>query len=125
MASPLIRSDRFNTILYCQHWADTVHFYAELLHLPIVFQNDWFVEFQLLPHCFLSIAQAERTTIKAVDGQGITLTFHVDDIHISHEKLRKQGITSTPIKKNWGAAVFYCHDPEGHRLEFWSEKTNE
>lgn len=122
MTPPLINSDRFNVVLYCQQWADTVHFYTHILHLPVVFQNDWFVEFQLLPHTFLSIAQAERATISAVNGQGITLTLHVDDIHTSHAKLTQQNITPTPIKNRWGSNVFYCHDPEGHRLEFWSEK---
>ncbi|MCA9950615.1 MAG: VOC family protein [Anaerolineales bacterium] len=29
-----------------------------------------------------------------------------------------QAIETTPIRDKWGARVFYCFDPEGHRIEF-------
>jgi predicted enzyme related to lactoylglutathione lyase len=111
-----------NTILYCNRWQETVHFYKQQLCLPVAFENDWFVEFCLTDTAFLSIANAARATITAVAGQGITLTWQVKQLEEIKKMLERKGTVTTPIREKWGAAVFYCHDPEGHRLEFWSKK---
>lgn len=109
-----------NTILYCRHWAETVCFYQQQLCLPINYQNDWFVEFRLTPSSFVSIANATRASITAVDGQGITLTLQVNDVPAVHHFLQAQGVAVGPIQHKWQANLFYCHDPEGHRLEVWA-----
>lgn len=119
--TPPISPSRFNTILYCKKWLETVHFYEVQLGLTVVFRNDWFVEFRLLDNCFISIANANRATIEAVNGQGITLTLKVENLEEIHHYLQTEGLNPTVIRLRWGAKLFYCHDPEGHRLEFWSE----
>lgn len=122
--SPLSRAivpERCNTILYCQQWVETVHFYEVQLGFTAVFRNDWFVEFQLLENCYLSIADASRATIDSAAGQGITLTLRIADVQAVHDYLLAQGVSPTPIRPRWGAQLFYCYDPEGHRLEFWEE----
>ncbi len=111
--------DRTNIILYCRNWYDTVAFYRSQLHLPVAFESDWFVEFLLTPHSYLSIADSRRATIRSVHGQGMTLTLRVPDINAVQTQLQRRGVELTPIRRKWGALVFYCHDPEGHRLEFW------
>lgn len=110
---------RSNTILYCQNWIDTVAFYQDLFKFEITHQTDWFVEFQLTPQAFLSIANETRASIHSVHGQGITLSWQVEDIEEAHIYWSKQGISPTEIKKKWGAFVFYLHDPERHRIELW------
>jgi len=117
----MIAIQRTNTILYCRAWAATVHFYREQLHLPVTYENDWFVEFQLTASVCLSIANAARASIAAVEGQGITLTWQVNQLEAVQLRLHSHGIITTPIQRRWGAWVFYCHDPEGHRLEFWAD----
>jgi hypothetical protein len=42
------------------------------------------------------------------------------DLEIAKENLEMQYIATTPIQRKWGALAFYCTDPEGHRLEFWT-----
>lgn len=111
---------RANTVLYCRNWAETIRFYRHQLCLPVAFENAWFVEFQLSEDAFLSIADAARASIASVAGQGITLTLQVDDLEKVREHLLSQGILVTPIRRKWNSRVFYCHDPEGHRLEFWA-----
>lgn len=110
---------RTNTILYCQRWTNTVAFYRDILKFSITHQNDWFVEFRLTSQSYLSVANADRATIDSVEGQGMTLAWQVDDIHGLHADLQKQDVTVTAIQEKWGAHVFYIHDPEGHRIEFW------
>ena len=39
--------------------------------------------------------------------------------------LEAHDVAATPITQRWGADVFYCHDPEGHRIEFWSDGSAE
>ena len=113
--------DRVNTVLYCEAWADTVAFYRDLVGFPVEHDSDWFVEFRLAPQAFLSVADAQRTTMNAVGGHGITLTLHTEDVTATRSLLENRGIEVTPITRRWGADVVYCHDPEGHRIEFWSE----
>lgn len=120
MTTTPIALTRANTILYCQNWEETVHFYRQLLCFPVAFENDWFVEFHLVGSNYLSIAQAARATIAAVAGQGVTLTWQVEDLEGVERFLHSQGIATTPIRRKWNARVLYCYDPEGHRLEFWA-----
>ncbi len=125
MIKPAFSLQRSNTILYCHHWMETVRFYKRNICLPVALENDWFVEFQLTDSSFLSIANSARATISAVQGQGVTLTWEVVDLEKAKEHLEMQGTATTPIQHKWNATVFYCHDPEGHRLEFWaSDKRN-
>ena len=118
---PLLDLQRTNTILYCRRWAETVDFYKARLLLPVRFENDWFVEFQLTDTTFLSIAAAARATIEDVAGQGITLTWQVPALAPAQRWLAGQGVATTAARKKWGAWVLYFHDPEGHRLELWAD----
>jgi catechol 2,3-dioxygenase-like lactoylglutathione lyase family enzyme len=122
----MLQLRRTNTILYCQQWEATVAFYRDTLGLRASFANDWFVEFVLHDDAahggaHLSIANAARTSIIAVEGQGITLAWQVDDLPAVRGQLESVGVAVTPIKQRWGAWVCYCRDPEGHRIELWAE----
>jgi catechol 2,3-dioxygenase-like lactoylglutathione lyase family enzyme len=117
---PLLDIDRTNTVLYCERWTDTVAFYRSVLGLHVAFQNDWFVEFQLTSSSYLSIADASRATIAAVRGQGITLTWHVSDLERARALLEASAVDVSETRRRLGANVFYCNDPEGHRIELWS-----
>ena len=116
--------DRVNTVLYCDRWAQTVAFYRELLGFDAVHETDWFVEFRLTGDAFVSIADAHRATIDAVGGKGMTLTLHTRALPETRALLDGRGVATTPITRRWGADVFYCRDPEGHRIEFWSAGAN-
>ena len=115
--------ERTNTVLYCERWPETVEFYRTALSLRVAFENDWFVEFQLSSSTFLSVADASRATIDAVDGKGVTLTWQVADLDATRTIFAARGVDVTEIKSRWGARVFYCRDPEGHRIELWSDRT--
>ncbi len=109
-----------NTVLYCQQWAASVAFYRDQLGLPILFANDWFVEFALTETARLSIADPQRSSIASVAGQGVTITLRVANVNEMRAQLLAQGIEIGRIKKRFDAHVCYFHDPEGHRLELWS-----
>lgn len=110
-----------NTILYCENWQETIIFYEKHINLPILTSTDWFIEFELSPTARLSIADESRASIKSNHGKGITLGFQVSDLEKTHSQLVKTGLSPTKPKQVWGAQVFYLHDPEGNRIEFWED----
>lgn len=110
---------RTNTILYCRQWHEAVAFYRDVFAFPITYQTDWFVEFGLSANAYLSIADERRATIASVNGQGITLSWQIANVEAVHAALRRQNVAISPIQHKWGAALFYLHDPEGHRIELW------
>jgi len=114
-----------NTILYCRNWQDTVHFYRDRIGLPVLFANDWFVEFSLTATSRLSIADERRASVKSCAGQGFTLALEVEDLRTAHRYAQDAGLTPTPMRSHpWGARLFYLTDPESHRIEIW-QATNE
>lgn len=119
--APMLAVKRFNTILYCRHWLPTVRFYRDDLGLPVIADNDWYVEFGTTTMSTLSIADSARTPIDHVGGQGITLSWEVADLGVARKRLVDRGLEPSEIRVVWNAAAFYVIDPEGHRIEVWSE----
>ncbi|GJM38558.1 MAG: hypothetical protein DHS20C19_19250 [Acidimicrobiales bacterium] len=111
---------RTNTILYCAWWADTVAFYATTLGLTVTHRTDWFVEVALGNAAHLSLADADRTSIPAGHGAGITLSWQVPDLATAHRALRGLEIDVTEIARRWDTDYIEFHDPEGNRIELWS-----
>lgn len=111
---------RTNTILYCRHWQKTVAFYRDILGLAGRRLSDWMVEFELTETSFISIADAARATVGASGGGGITLSWRVGDLEGWHRRLTQLHVATGPIQNRWGSRYFYFHDPEGHRLEAWT-----
>lgn len=112
-----------NTILYCSRWQECVDFHRDGLGLDVVVKKDWYVEFSLTAASRLSIAEARRASVESAAGWGITLTLKVQDILAAYQALLNRGLSPGKVKKHaWGADVFYLRDPDGNRIEFWSER---
>jgi len=111
-----------NTILYCRKWRETVEFYRDRLGLPVSFQTDWLVEFQVSKSGCLSVADERRSRIRSGAGVGVTITMRVESADSAHARLQAAGLDLDPVQSHaWGARLFRFRDPEGHRLEIWSE----
>ncbi|NLA75321.1 MAG: VOC family protein [Deltaproteobacteria bacterium] len=111
---------RSNIILYCTNWKETVHFYRDILCLPVNFSNEWFFEFILSSCSRLSIADEKRTSRKSRKGKGIIITLEVHDVEAAYESALNAGINPTMVKNHpWGARLFYLTDPEGCTIEIW------
>jgi catechol-2,3-dioxygenase len=120
-----IKLQTTNIILYCKKWTQTVDFYRKLLALPVLFENDWFVEFALNAASRLSIADENRASVKSSKGAGITLALETADIETLWAQMGKLRLNPTAIRAHpWNAKVFYLFDPEGHRIEIWQKTTS-
>lgn len=115
-----MRINRANTILYCDRWEETVHFYRDVLKLRLLMDREWLVEFQLSGSACLSVADAAYASIPSAGGAGITLSWRVEDTGAVHDRLALDGVDVTPIKVTWGARTCFVFDPEGNRIELWS-----
>lgn len=113
-----------NTIIYCKKWQETFDFYKDVLGLEISYERPgWFVEFRVNPKSHLSLADAAHCSIEAAEGKGITLSFFVADLLATREHFLARGVEATDIRaQSWRAPWFYVWDPEGNRIEFWSNK---
>jgi len=110
-----------NAILYCRRWRETVAFYRDTLDLPVSFESDWMVEFQVSESGCLSIADERRSRVRSAAGAGLTVTLRVQDADAAHAQLGAAGLELGPVRTHaWGARLFRFYDPEGHRLEVWS-----
>lgn len=118
--TPLESVQRVNTILYCRRWHETVDFYRDVIGLPVTFTNDWFVEFRIAAGAAVSIADAARSTVDAVQGKGITISIEVNDLDAVRQHLIRAGGNPDEVTKRFGSTVFDVFDPEGHRIEFWA-----
>lgn len=120
VATPLVAIERTNTILYCRNWLPTVGFYRDDLHLPVVAESHWYVQFGVSAGSTLSVADATKTTIGSAGGQGITLSWRVADIEATRDRLVDGGLEPSDIRTMGSATALYLTDPEGHRVEVWS-----
>lgn len=111
-----------NFILYCDRWEETVAFYRVVLGLTETFTNEWFVEFRLGKGASVSIADAGRTSIRPVKGQGMTLSIQVPDLDVARRTLDRRGARPSPTAIRFGSRVFDVYDPEGHRIELWVDQ---
>lgn len=112
-------------ILYVQDFEKAMHFYKEILHLPIKMQQHTYVEFDT-GHTILSINT--RKDVRALTGlnisepttsQSFEIGFVVEDVHETINILRGKGvkILIDPVTKPWGQTVAYIADPDGHYIE--------
>ena len=121
----MIAIERSNTILYCRRWRETLAFYREVVGLATSFEKEWFVELRLHDGAYLSLADASRASVGATGGEGLTLTWKVPDLDGAHRALRAQGLeVEEPRAHPWGGRLFRFRDPEGHRIEIWSEESD-
>ena len=116
-----MRIYRTNTILYCDRWEETVRFYRDVIKLRVLMEKGWFVEFQLTGSVCLSVADAAHASISSARGAGITLSWRVERVEVLRKRMVSDGIDVTPIKATWGAQTCLVFDPEGNRIELWSQ----
>ncbi len=114
--------DSMNVILYCRRWREAVAFYRDVLGFRTRTAADWLVEFEAGPHMCLSVADAGRTSMQPAEGAGITVTFKVADARSAWQELANRSVKAGPLRDSrLGGQAFFLRDPEGNRLEIWSE----
>jgi len=111
-----------HTVLYCRKWQECVTFYRDVLGFPVAAANEIFVEVQPVIGARIGLMNAARTRWPASRGDSFILSFRVSDIEETHQWLQKRFAGVGELKDHpWGARLFEIEDPEGRRIEFWSD----
>lgn len=113
-------------ILYVNDLEKTIHFYRDILALPIKMQQGTYIEFDTGA---TTLSVNTRASVKEEIGlnvpeahvktQTFEIGFVVEDVEEAIENLRNHDvpIIKEPTKKPWGQTVAYVADPDGHYIE--------
>ena len=113
-------------ILYVNNFEKSMHFYKEILKLPVKMQQDTYVEFDTgATTLSINTRQSVKEEIglnvpeASISTQTFEIGFVVEDVPATIDTLRGQGvpIIKEPVKKPWGQTVAYVADPDGHYIE--------
>ena len=108
----------FGIILQTQKFEECVHFYRDILGLPV-----WYEKPTLVCLRFGAGYLMIETGGHAIEGQKSTkqnptiLRFNVNDVDAAAEEIRKHGITVTREDFPWGKVATFI-DPDGNLCEF-------
>ena len=115
----------FHTVLYCHKWKECVSFYRDVLGFPVMFANEIFLEVQPVTGARIGLMDAGRTRWSASRGDSFILSFRVSDIEETHQCVEQRYTGLGELKDHpWGGRLFEIKDPEGRRIEFWSDSNN-
>lgn len=78
------------------------------------------MEFRVSEQSYLSVADEGRTSVRSSGGDGVTVSFRVEDAEGLRRELIAKGAVPGVMRQVWGSRAFFIRDPEGNRLEFWS-----
>ena len=116
-------------ILYVRNVEETMHFYRDVLQLPVKMQVDTYVEFDTgMTTLSFNTRESVRQDIGLDVAQDLMTSstfeigFVVEDVVATIENLRQQQvvIVKEPVVKPWGQTVAYITDPDGHFIEICS-----
>lgn len=116
-------------ILYVRNVEETMHFYRDVLQLPVKMQVDTYVEFDTgMTTLSFNTRESVRQDIGLDVAQDLMTSstfeigFVVEDVVATIEHLRQQQvvIVKEPVVKPWGQTVAYITDPDGHFIEICS-----
>lgn len=117
------------TILYINDLQQSLHFYHDILGLPIRLQQGTYIEFDtgatvLAINTRSSVTEEIGLVVPESShrSQTFELGFVVDDVSQTIDTLRQQNvpIIKEPVTKPWGQTVAYVADPDGHYIEICS-----
>ncbi len=116
-------------ILYVRNVEETMHFYRDVLQLPVKMQVDTYVEFDTgMTTLSFNTRESVRQDIgldvaeNLMASSTFEIGFVVEDVVATIEHLRQQQvvIVKEPVVKPWGQTVAYITDPDGHFIEICS-----
>ena len=118
-------------ILFAADLARSIHFFRDIIGIPLRFSTDSYAEFQTEGAKFALYARAELPTLigrEAPAGpppwpQG-EIAFFVEDPDAEHERLRRAGVTilAPPTDRPWGERTLHLADPDGNVIELTRPK---
>lgn len=123
--------------LLTQNFAAAVHFWRDLMKLPLQFQDEttgyaYFhagkVGLELLTQDGFATALGEVTPVAQPQGRQVVIDMQVDEVDSAYNALIEQGAISVSRPKDrplWNARTAHIADPDGHIVELYTSLSPE
>ena len=119
-----MKIERTGLILYVKAYKKCISFYAEILNLSILFQNEDLTCFDFFG-TYLMVEKEDRTeyleAISEVKNHSC-LRINVDDVKAISEKLKQKNIKVDYQEHTWGIVAKF-KDPDGNLIAFKDEES--
>ncbi len=122
----------FGFRLLVKDFAVAVHFWRDLMKLPVNFQDEslgyaYFdtgkAGLELMRHDDFTAAMNEATPGPVPQGRQVVIDFRVDNVDQAYHELIAQGATSVAPPQDrpvWRARTAHIADPDGHVIELYT-----
>ncbi|AWM17986.1 VOC family protein [Bacillus cabrialesii] len=115
-------------ILYVSDSKRAIHFYQDILGLPIRAEHGTYVEFETGSTILALNTRESAREITPLDipdtsaSHTFEIGFVTENVEAVIKRVREQGVTiiGEPKVKPWGQTVAYIADPDGHYIEICS-----
>lgn len=115
-------------ILYVSDSKQAIHFYRDILGLPIRAEHGTYVEFDTGSTILALNTRESARDITALDipdtsaSNTFEIGFVTENVEAVIKRMREQGVSiiGEPKVKPWGQTVAYIADPDGHYIEICS-----
>lgn len=107
---------RIDTTYNTEKLQESKSFYMEYFGFELAFESDWYIELVTPDRSAgISFTMAVRDTGEFFNGNGVIISFEVDDVDKEYDKLVQAGlmISQTLQNKPWGERSFVVDDPNG------------
>ena len=119
-----MKIERTGLILYVKAYKKCVAFYAEILNLSILFQNENLTCFDFFG-TYLMVEKEDRVEYLEGDSEIKNyncLRINVDDVRAISEQLKQRNVNVDYQEHSWGAIAKF-KDPEGNLIAFKDEES--
>lgn len=107
---------RFDMTISTNKLQESKEFYIRHFGFELVFESEWYIEL-LSPSMAagVSFTMPQHELGEFFNGQGLILSFGVDDVDSEYRRLKKEGlcILQELQDKPWGERSFVVNDPSG------------
>ncbi|TYS10885.1 VOC family protein [Bacillus subtilis] len=115
-------------ILYVSDSKRAIHFYQDILGLPIRAEHGTYIEFETGSAILALNTRESAREITPLDipdtsaSNTFEIGFVTENVEAVMKRVREQGVTiiGEPKVKPWGQMVAYISDPDGHYIEICS-----
>lgn len=115
---------RVDTTISTDKLQESKEFYIKHFEFKLVYESDWYIELVAakLPSVGISFTLPEREEGMYFNGQGLVLSFEVEDVDAEYERLEQEGlqIYQKLQDKPWGERSFVVDDPNGVHLYIYT-----
>jgi catechol 2,3-dioxygenase-like lactoylglutathione lyase family enzyme len=107
---------RIDATISTNKLSESRDFYIKYFGFELVYESDWYIEL-LSPTLAagISFTLPQRDVGEFFTGQGLILSFGVDDVDAEYERIKNEGLTIQQELQNkpWGERSFVVNDPSG------------